>query len=429
MALGGAYVGIAEGVDGNTVNVATTGVREAFSFRNIEVDVTGSVYFPGAFAGTDFENRGGVEARRTSGVENFLYANAGAMIAIGPVGGAFTLDYQSFTVRPADAGSASLDLKILRANLQVAYGFFHHQLSIGVGIQGVTSYLTEGGRALTPASGVSPTAGVLLRLDGQPWRFGATIRGPVVSGNGGSGTVDANGVRSASGYVLPDAIVVPAQLEAGVAIQLGPRPLNPRWIDPTIQEAPLLARIAKDQSERKADHERQVEDAQPKDRGALRERLDAEERAIEKIEDEYVDAEKERLIQERKARYENWPRPHVLVVASAVITAPISDGVAISSFLEQRRESYGRSFSVSPHYGLEGEPIPDWVRVRLGGYLEPSLFEDGRARQHFTFGSDFKLFAWDVFGLLPKGTTWQLAFGVDLAPRYSNWGVGIGVWH
>ena len=416
-------------MDGNAANVATPAVREAFSFRDFEFDLTGSVYFPGAFAGTDFENRRAVPAQRTSGVENFFYANVGAMVAIGPVGGAFTLDYQSYTVRPAGGATGEgIDLKTFRANLQVAYGFFHHQLSIGIGLQGVTSYLTEGSRSLAPASGVSPTAGVLLRLDEQPWRFGATIRGPVTSGAGSSGTVDANGVRTAAGYVLPESFIVPAQLEAGVAIQLGPRPLNPRWLDPNVQEAPVKERIEKDRAERKLDHDRQVEGADPAEREALRRRLDAEDRAIAKIEDQYIDSEKERLVEERKARYENWPRPHVLLVASAVITAPIRDGVAISSFLEQRRESYGSTFTASPHYGLEGEPVPDWVRARLGGYLEPSLFQDGRPRQHFTFGADFKLFAWDVFGLLPRGTTWQVSFGADLAPRYSNWGVGLGVW-
>ena len=30
-------------------------------------------------------------------------------------------------------------------------------------------------------------------------------------------------------------------------------------------------------------------------------------------------------------------------------------------------------------------------------------------------------------GLLDK-TTWKIGLGVDLAPRYTNWGLGIGVW-
>ena len=427
IALGGSYVGIAEGIDGNAANVATPAVREPFSFQNVEFDVSGNVYFPGAFAGTDFENRGSIPTRQSAGVENFLYVNTAAMMAVGAFGAAFTLDYQSFTVRGAGSGP-SRDLRILRSNLQLAYGFFHHQLSVGVGVQGVTSYFSEGGSALAPASGVSPSAGMLLRLDEQPWRFGVTVRGPVTSGNHSSGTYGADGVRSTAGYILPDQIVVPAQLEAGVAVQLGPRPLNPRWIDPSEQDVELRKRVDDARELRQAQRVRMLAAALPAERDALEDRLDREERAIRSVEENYLDAEHERLFDERRARYENWPRPHVLLVASAVITAPVANGIAVSSFLDQKLESYGRSFSVSPRYGVEGEPLPDRFKLRLGGYLEPSLFEGGTARQHFTFGGDIKLFPFDMFGILPKGTTWQLSFATDLAPRYSNWGLGIGVW-
>ena len=426
VALGGSYVGIAEGIDGNAANVATPGVREPFSFQNVEFDVAANVYSPGFFfSGTDFENRG--SKSKGAGVENFLYANAAVMLAVGAVGGALTLDYESFAVRTPEAGS-SLDLRILRANLQIAYGFFHHQLSIGVGIQEVTSYLSEGGRALSPASGVSPSAGMLLRLDDQPWRLGVNVRAPVVSGNQSSGSYGTDGVRSAAGYILPDQIIVPAQLEAGVAVQLGPRPLNPRWVDPSLQDADVRKKVDDARTARLAETTRMLASTPPSERDATEKRLDRQERAIRSVEESYLDAEHERLFDERKARYENWPRPHVLLVASAVITAPVQGGIALSSFRDQKLESYGRIFSVSPRYGVEGEPLPDRFRLRLGGYLEPSLFEDGTARQHFTFGWDIKLFPFDLFGILPKGTTWQLSFATDLAPRYSNWGLGIGVW-
>lgn len=427
IALGGSYVGIAEGIDGNAANVATPGVREAFSFRNVELDVSGNIYFPGSFSGTDFENRGALPARQGAGVDNFLYVNTAAMLAVGPVGGALTLDYQKFTVRGPEAGP-SLDLQIVRANLQIAYGFFRHQLSIGVGLQGVTSYLSESGRALSPATGLSPSAGMLLRLDEQPWRFGVTVRAPVVSGNHASGAYGPDGVRRVDTYILPDQIIIPAQLEAGVAVQLGPRPLNPRWIDPVEQEAEVRKGVDDARKARQAEQQRVLAATPPPERDAVEKRLDREEDAIRTVEDSYLDTEHERLLDERKARYQNWPRPHVLLVASAVITAPVQNGIAVSSFLDQRLESYGHAFSVSPRYGVEGEPLPDRFRLRLGGYLEPSLFEDGTARQHFTFGGDIKLFPFDVFGILPKGTTWQLSFATDLAPRYSNWGLGLSVW-
>jgi hypothetical protein len=39
-----------------------------------------------------------------------------------------------------------------------------------------------------------------------------------------------------------------------------------------------------------------------------------------------------------------------------------------------------------------------------------------------------RLFPLDLWGLLPKATL-KLAFMVDLAPRYENYGIGIGNWH
>ena len=84
--------------------------------------------------------------------------------------------------------------------------------------------------------------------------------------------------------------------------------------------------------------------------------------------------------------------------------------------------------SLSPRVGIESEPIPNWVVARVGSYLEPSRFDEGTARQHFTFGGDLKLGAfspWGIFG----DEVWRLKLAVDLAPRYQNIGIGLGAWH
>ena len=102
--------------------------------------------------------------------------------------------------------------------------------------------------------------------------------------------------------------------------------------------------------------------------------------------------------------------------------------VRIASFLDQKLEPFGRSVTVMPRFGIEAEPLPDRVRARIGTYLEPSRFPEGNARQHLTCGADIKLIPFDAWGLF-GATTWRLSFAVDLAPRYANWGVGIGAWH
>ena len=78
--------------------------------------------------------------------------------------------------------------------------------------------------------------------------------------------------------------------------------------------------------------------------------------------------------------------------------------------------------------GIESEPIVHTLRARVGSYFEPSRFEGGVTRQHFTFGGDIRLFDFDPFDWWGDFTL-ALTFSLDLAPRFTNWGVGLGAWH
>lgn len=431
--LGGAYAGVAEGVDGTSSNVAAPSVRAAYSASHVDYDLTASITFPGSFSSTDFENRGSLP-RGDANASNFVYGNAGALVQVGPFGAALTLDATSYTLQSANGGT--LSFRLLRAHAIASWAFLKQQLVVGVGLSGVTMNLASSAVPLAPPSGVAPEAGMLLRLDDQPWRFGISARAPVNGGVGGEVTTDASGNQVAGvcatspprPCILPSSVVLPAQFEIGFALQLGPRPLNPRWIDPSSEIAPLREKV---QNARDARKQRDDDDVAKIPEGParqkLRRELDASEEAIRRVEDARIDAEEKRIHEAHEARYGNWPRPKLLVVADAVITAPVGDAVAVSSFLDQTHDAYGGSWTVSPRLGLEGEPFPDRFKLRFGTYLEPSLFDGGSARQHFTFGGDLKLFDWDFFGVL-KRTTWQLSFATDLAPRYSNWGVSLGAW-
>ncbi len=368
---------------------------------------------------TDFENRCG-STQCNASQANILYGNAGVGVQVGPFGAALTLDATTFTLTPP-SGLNALHFRLLRAHAIAAWAFWKHQLVVGVGLQGVTMNLASNIIPLAPPSGIAPEAGMLLKLNDEPWRFGASVRAPVSGGVNGD-------LASQSGYIPPSSVVWPAEIELGFAIQLGPRPLNPRWTDPSSEIAPLRERIEAQRDARTADDSLALANIpEGPAREVKRRELDSREHAIRRVEDARIDAEEKRIRDEHDARYSNWPRPHLLVVADAVITAPVDKAVAVSSFLDQKLESYGRSWTVSPRLGLEGEPFVDRFKLRFGSYLEPSLFDGGSSRQHFTFGGDLKLFQWDFFGVLAK-TTWQLSFATDLAPRYSNWGIGFGVW-
>ena len=84
--------------------------------------------------------------------------------------------------------------------------------------------------------------------------------------------------------------------------------------------------------------------------------------------------------------------------------------------------------TVGERLGIEGEPIADWFMMRAGTYLEPSRFAGVGYRAHGTLGFDLRLFSWDLFELLDEFTLCPGAYA-DVAERYLNHGVSVGLWH
>jgi hypothetical protein len=220
---------------------------------------------------------------------------------------------------------------------------------------------------------------------------------------------------------------MPWEVEVGVAYQVGPRPLNPGWANPHEQEAPLRAHMEENRAARQREYEEHLGLLSPEGRAAARVEQEAVEKSLRAIEDEHLAEEAERLRQVRAARYENWPREKILLLASVLMTGPSSNAVSVEGFLDQRAETVGRNPSFTPRLGLEGEPLQNRMVLRTGTYVEPSRYDGGTARQHFTFGTDVRLFPLDFWGFLK--VEWKLGLFVDVAPRYTNWGFGLGNWH
>jgi hypothetical protein len=242
-------------------------------------------------------------------------------------------------------------------------------------------------------------------------------------------------IRSAGAFVLPDRVTQPWELEAGVAYQLGPRPLNPAWIDPHDHEDQLDKSIHRARLERAAMYRAEIAGMPASttsdivSREVRLARIAAEEEDIREEEAVNLRDAKKRLEEERRARFLNWPRERVLLLASVLMTGPSDQAVAVEGFINRERELVGRRLSVAPRFAVETEVVPNWIKFRAGIYIEPSRFSDGTPRQHFTFGSDFKLFHWDVLGILSQSQIWRLSAFVDIAPRYQNFGLSIGLWH
>lgn len=456
MGLAGATTAVAEAVEGVYNNAAAPAVREAFSLSWFEWEPSVGIALPGAYGGTDFNNRGekGLERnirlgrRRTvETTDNFLYLQGGIWMQFGDLGINATADALRFDVAAPDAEVPSLALSLTRINLVAAYSFLDNQLCVGAGARAAYVSIDETNNAngsLISMLGAAPQIGVIVKPDNTPWRIGATARAAVEASLLDSGSVvqerhTVNGqtdtIRSAGNFVLPDRVTQPWELESGVAYQLGPRPLNPAWIDPHEHENQLEKSIAKARLERAALQRAEIAGmpASTSEQIVARElrlaRLSAEEDDLREAEQAELRDAKKRLEEERRARFLNWPRERVLLLASVLLTGPSDQTVALEGFINRERELVGRRISVAPRFAVETEVVPNWVKFRAGIYVEPSRFTDGTPRQHFTFGGDLKLFHWDVLGILAQSQIWRLSAFVDIAPRYQNFGISIGIWH
>jgi len=431
-ALGGAATAVVDGVDGASSNAAAVAVREPFSVKWFDTDVEAGISFPGAFTTMDYDDHG---PHSTDQVNDFLYADFGVRLQFGELGVAATGELLRYSV----VSRGGLDVTAGRYHVLAGYGFAENQLVVGVGFRAVTMQLSQGSgivNTLDPAavnltmSGLAPEAGFIFKPNDFPFRVGATLRGPVNGGNLGSGNTktDYLGVERSAGFILPNEITMPWELEAGFAVQVGARPLNPAWINPHDQDAPIKRAVLYARERRAVETVQALEETVPSNRADRQAELARQEAAIQVIEEQRLAQEEDQLLAQRKARYANWPREKILVLASVLVTGASTNAIALEDFFQQQYEAYGDHLTVSPRVGIEAEPIANYVKGRIGSYLEPSRFEGIAARQHFTTGFDIKLFPWDGFGVT-KGQVWRLSGAVDLAPRYTDWGISFGAWH
>jgi hypothetical protein len=447
--ISGAYAGYAEGIEGMVSNAAAPAVREPFSVNWLEVDAAASISIPlNLFENNDFDNSNAID----SDFSNFIYLTGGVLLQAGMFGLGANAELQRYTITGSTGGETSVTVG--KYHVLAGIRLLGDQLMIGAGPRAVTLGLNAPEANLTFA-GLAPEVGVLVRPDWHSFRIGATYRMPVTASGvlGEADTVDASGRRLAGGLVLPDNVVLPWEVEAGVAIQVGPRPLNPEWIDPHAQEAELEADFERRRLAREHARERQIaREPDPVLRAKLARDLAVEEKRRAADEGRRLEASRARLKRERRARYWNWPRPHLLFTAEVLITGPVSRAVTLSQFLGQNEPSdacrdvplderpaceqkqaqpgnAGSAVNYAPRFGIETEPVPGLIKTRFGSYYEPNRLDDGRVgRQHFTFGADLRAFTTTWWGLVPE-VIYKVQSSFDLAPRYQSFSAGIGVWH
>jgi hypothetical protein len=237
--LAGAYVAIADGVDGNTQNPAAPAVRVPYSYSDVDYDISAGLVFPGGLGRSgDFFNSGSTRTRVVAGNNLYVFLSGGFNLQVDRWGFGVTADLQQYSLRrrgdPATSRANELTTQIMQNHLLAAYAFGDDQLVVGVGARVVT--LNVSTRATLISSGVDVLntngggieAGLVWRPNGERVRLGAAFRSAVSAE--ASGTVLYRG--TADELYLPQRATLPWDLSFGGAVQLGRRPFNPRWVSP-----------------------------------------------------------------------------------------------------------------------------------------------------------------------------------------------------
>jgi len=442
--LSGAFVAIGEGVEGDTQNPAAPAVRVPWSTGHFDYDLGIGVTFPSSLKNSDFFNSGRRTDLPKGTTGGFVFLNAAGNLQFGKWGLGVTTDLQSYALsRSTDVSKKSADQLVAQisvTHVQLARAFADGQLVVGVGTRTGTlsvqnqSITDTGQRDLFSSVGTGYEAGFLLRPTDEQFRIGAAFRSAVTTTASPSSTVHV--VYDSDPFnrlYLPERVTLPWDLDIGLAIQLGPRPFNPRWVDPVheIGEMKRFLRWRELERARRRRAELERVAAERGDLGAAGRALDAELASEAALDQATLNQAEERVDAEIGRKQRELERFHVLLTSSLVVTGPAHEAVGIESFLERTTQRSGASLSYSPRIAIETETVPNWLQLRAGSYLEPSRFPSNRdgARVHGTLGFDQKLFPWAVFGLYEAHTHWRIGGSLDAARNYFGWSVAIGVWH
>jgi len=249
--LGGAFVAIADGVEGSAMNPAAASARTPYSYGHFDYDLGLGVTFPSGIKNTDFWNSGHRTELPKSQALDFLFFNLALQLQFGRWGFGLSTDFQQYSlfrgVDPTlDAKRDRLVAQIAIGHLQLAHAFADGQFLFGAGMRTT-------GLSVTKDSPTSVTNQQLFSTVGTGFEAGFIWRPTdwqVRIGGAYHGGFNTRASPSSQLFVLypddpvnrlylPKRVALPWDVNVGFAAQIGPRPLNPRWVDPSIVLEPM----------------------------------------------------------------------------------------------------------------------------------------------------------------------------------------------
>ncbi|MFL6579352.1 MAG: OmpP1/FadL family transporter [Burkholderiales bacterium] len=210
VALGGAYIGIAEGITSLSSNPAGVAFRPTRSTEQFDWDWTAGVV---NLASKDFDNNGFSPPTYAS----HRIVNLGLMGQYGPWGIGIKSD--SELLKLEKFSDRNEEYLFNSTNIVVGRQFMDQQLSLGAGLRTTRVQLRNRPSDLVAGelSGLGWEAGLLWNPEKGPWRVGVAYasainsKQSVAQGNSSPVTVD--------GLIVPSDATLPAQLGFGVSYQ------------------------------------------------------------------------------------------------------------------------------------------------------------------------------------------------------------------
>lgn len=405
-AMGGAYSGLAEGAEGIPFNAAAASQRSGYSTTRTDWELNGGITFPASVANTDFDNNGHIGF----GYKNFVFATLGGLFQHEHFGIGGNISLQNYSLgAPGRFGLDAADVKdltvrVFKVDLVASYGFFDDQLHVGGGIRGAILNAVDtsvGERLLLGTYGLGAQGGMLWRPSHLPIRVGATVRSPVIGSIDAAPSVTRNpetNDRTIGRFFLPTGVDLPWEAEWGVAVQIGPRPLNIPFVDEDLYRGPDV------------EEERRILPGDRHEPPSLEPRSATAHRIL-------------------RRRYRELPRQKLLLSFATIVTGPTKGAVGLESMLAQTVERSGERTSVTLRGGGEIELVPDFLQLRGGTYMEPTRFRESSARVHATGGFEARLVEWSLFGIFPDDNSFRVSGAVDVSRQYFGWSLGIGSWY
>ena len=363
--LGGAYVGVAEGVAGFANNLAALAQRSPRLDRDWDVGFTLSwLDLPLAEAqGKDLDNDGfpddAPETLQLLGAVTLQYRRFGL---------GFSLRNQrvSYCNTPACEPADHLQVSLLQSTLAGALALGRDDFILGFGIYSAQAILAHQGELSSLYGNTGIALDVLFRPHGRPYRVGVAVRPEVVGA-----WQPASGQRPVlAGRQLYGAVVSPAVLSLGASWRLGEGAERYNQLSPAARRQMLEGEY--------------YAEVPPEDR--------------------------------REGPSGRW-----LVSAQVDFISAVERAVSVRSFTSLAEpQAVGATDMVQLRLGVEHETWPGRLRTRLGTYVEPSPFAERQPRPHLTGG--FELF---LFRYLED---WALTASFNTSRRYSDFGISVGLW-